>query len=383
VFPQVVLCFVPGTLDAGLSAELVHAWYGVPVPLKPQANIKLDPATGGAPWVSIDLVIPVAQGAAAVVLGTAVIEGVKRIVRVLRPHFPGVNVRVLSDQHPTATYELPRTNEVDAAITAIPQDYRRQSRMELTLKRWSHGRWEVRLLRSASEELAAPKQAIAVGQAKAVRASSARMRVRKGAADRAVVQAARQLEGSIREAVHASRLALSEIDGLMQQYETLRSQSTTRADRRAIDASSTRSRALRDTVARRVLQRWGRDLRMHEGIDIGIPVGTQIFAARGGRVVEVGVHGYGPHSLKVRCGDVDIILGHLSGAVVGRGDDVSEGQLLGYSGDEGGVTGGPHLHFEVRPAGGEYGDTLDPWPYLSAADQAAEQTEEYKTELET
>jgi murein DD-endopeptidase MepM/ murein hydrolase activator NlpD len=132
--------------------------------------------------------------------------------------------------------------------------------------------------------------------------------------------------------------------------------------------------------AKLLLTRWGTELRIHEGIDIAVPTGTPVLAARPGLVVEVGIEGYGSHSVKLRSDGVDIILGHLSSAAVEVGQQIEKGELVGYSGSEGGQSSGPHLHFEVRPAGGEYGDTLDPWPFID--DQSvAKPTENYGNDI--
>jgi hypothetical protein len=127
VFAQVVLCFVPGTVDPDLATSLKREWPPASVPLKLQGNIQLEPETGGAPWVSIDLVIPIVQGAAALVLGTVVIEAVKRVARQLKTKFSAVNIRVISDGHPTVAYEVPSGDELEHSIAAIPDDYRRRS----------------------------------------------------------------------------------------------------------------------------------------------------------------------------------------------------------------------------------------------------------------
>jgi murein DD-endopeptidase MepM/ murein hydrolase activator NlpD len=51
---------------------------------------------------------------------------------------------------------------------------------------------------------------------------------------------------------------------------------------------------------------------------------------------------------------------HLSSYRVPAGTYVKAGQPIAYSGNSGNSTG-PHLHFEVRPAGGA---AIDPLPWL-------------------
>lgn len=92
--------------------------------------------------------------------------------------------------------------------------------------------------------------------------------------------------------------------------------------------------------------------------DFGMPEGTRITAARGGKVVEAteeiikGGTGSGNH-VKIDHGDGTFgQYFHLKyqGAVVAVGDLVLQGDLIGLSGATGNVTG-PHLHFQVDQGG--------------------------------
>jgi murein DD-endopeptidase MepM/ murein hydrolase activator NlpD len=104
-------------------------------------------------------------------------------------------------------------------------------------------------------------------------------------------------------------------------------------------------------------ERWGR---MHEGIDIGVPTGTPIHAAAAGRVVYCGwEEGYGNFVVIDHGNGVATAYGHQSSIAVSCGEDVSQGQVIGYSGSTGHSTG-PHLHFEVRVNGAP----VDPLGYL-------------------
>lgn len=91
----------------------------------------------------------------------------------------------------------------------------------------------------------------------------------------------------------------------------------------------------------------------HNGIDFGIPTGTKVLAALGGRVVETGntdaVSGclsYGKWILLEHGNGLSTLYGHLSSINVSAGQTVSTGQLIGHSGNTGYSTG-PHLHFTV------------------------------------
>jgi len=317
--------------------------------------------------MSIDVVAPIAEGTASGVLTVAVLVALKTIARSVRKRFPGVKIRILSDRHPSVTYEPPRDEDLDRAIEAIPEDYERQSRTEFVYKRWKPGRgWEVRFSRS---------YLVRQNPQAAVTVSKQRLKSRKrtkGAPSsepgtfRAKVEA---IESAARTGLRAGALALSEFDQALVDLGKLAHAARTRTERRAAAASEERLLRLRGREGKRLLVRWGSELRVHEGIDIGVPEGAAIYAARAGLVVEVGVEGYGNQSVKLRCQNVDIILGHLQSAVVSAGEEVAKGQVIGYAGSEGGISSGPHLHFEVRPAGASYGDTLDPWPFLEADDR--------------
>jgi murein DD-endopeptidase MepM/ murein hydrolase activator NlpD len=103
--------------------------------------------------------------------------------------------------------------------------------------------------------------------------------------------------------------------------------------------------------------RWGR---LHAGIDLPVPEGTPIHAADGGRVAIAGwMGGYGNYTCIQHTGSLSTCYGHQSRIAVSVGQSVSQGQVIGYSGNTGHSTG-PHLHFEVRVGG----NPVDPMGYL-------------------
>jgi murein DD-endopeptidase MepM/ murein hydrolase activator NlpD len=103
--------------------------------------------------------------------------------------------------------------------------------------------------------------------------------------------------------------------------------------------------------------RWGR---MHEGIDIAVPEGTPIRASKGGTVIMASYNGgYGNYTCIDHGSGLSTCYAHQSGFVAGAGQSVSQGQIIGYSGNTGSSTG-PHLHFEVRVNGA----AQDPMGYL-------------------
>lgn len=88
--------------------------------------------------------------------------------------------------------------------------------------------------------------------------------------------------------------------------------------------------------------------RMHNGVDFRAKEGTAVYAAGPGRILQAqkATNGYGlmveihhDNTYKSR-------YAHLSKLAVKKGDIVSGGQLIGYSGNTG-LSSGPHLHYEV------------------------------------
>ena len=103
--------------------------------------------------------------------------------------------------------------------------------------------------------------------------------------------------------------------------------------------------------------RWGR---MHEGIDIGVGVGTPVHAAAAGTVIYAGwMSGYGNIVVIDHGNGLSTAYGHNSSLVVGQGATVEKGFVIALSGNTGHSTG-PHVHFEVRLNGAP----VDPLGYL-------------------
>lgn len=94
--------------------------------------------------------------------------------------------------------------------------------------------------------------------------------------------------------------------------------------------------------------RWGR---LHAGLDIGAGSGTPIHAAKGGTVIFAGEQsGYGNVVIIDHGGGLSTVYAHQSRLGSSEGEQVSQGDVIGYVGSTGHSTG-PHLHFETRIGG--------------------------------
>lgn len=101
----------------------------------------------------------------------------------------------------------------------------------------------------------------------------------------------------------------------------------------------------------------------HPGIDIAVPSGTPIRAAAAGTVIftepEASSGGYGNYTCIDHGGGLSTCYAHQETFAVSAGQQVSQGQIIGYS-DCTGYCFGPHVHFEVRIDG----EVTDPMAYL-------------------
>ena len=107
--------------------------------------------------------------------------------------------------------------------------------------------------------------------------------------------------------------------------------------------------------------RWGKN---HDGLDIGAPTGTPLYAMSKGTVIlSDNVFSFG-NKIEIRYWDGTVSwYGHLSRRDVRTGDTVMPGDQVGLVGDTG-HSFGSHLHIEIHPGGGD--NPIDPYPWLLA-----------------
>ncbi len=104
----------------------------------------------------------------------------------------------------------------------------------------------------------------------------------------------------------------------------------------------------------------------HHGIDLAMPIGTPVKAARDGEIVKISQSRWG-HGRMVQVLHEDgwsTVYSHNSKILVKVGDRVKQGDILALSGNTGRSTG-PHLHFEVRRPDQR---SVDPRRFLSSVE---------------
>jgi murein DD-endopeptidase MepM/ murein hydrolase activator NlpD len=112
--------------------------------------------------------------------------------------------------------------------------------------------------------------------------------------------------------------------------------------------------------------RWGQ---MHYGLDMAAPLGTPIYSAIDGVVLDAGpASGFG-NAVYIQDENGDVhIYGHMRYYSVSAGEIVHAGDKIASVGNEGFSTG-PHLHYEIHQ-GGRDGAPTDPEAWLESYDVA-------------
>lgn len=102
----------------------------------------------------------------------------------------------------------------------------------------------------------------------------------------------------------------------------------------------------------------------HDGVDVSMPIGTELYATVNGKVRLATTDSYGGKYIQIQTSD-----GrghwclHLSEFKVKAGDMVQKGNLIGLSGNSGHSTG-PHTHFGLQSNAEVWNSAIDPLPYL-------------------
>ncbi len=98
----------------------------------------------------------------------------------------------------------------------------------------------------------------------------------------------------------------------------------------------------------------------HRGLDIALPQGQSVVAARSGTVSFAGYQGNYGYLVKIsHPGGTETRYAHNSRLLVSPGQYVRQGEVIALVGSTG-LSTGPHVHFEIR----EQGTAIDPLSYL-------------------
>ena len=98
----------------------------------------------------------------------------------------------------------------------------------------------------------------------------------------------------------------------------------------------------------------------HNGADIGAPYGSPVLAPKSGTVIQAGwTGGYGISGMIKHNDGIITLFGHMCDRNVSEGQQVVQGQVIGWCGSTGN-SDGPHIHYTMY----KNGATIDPLPYL-------------------
>lgn len=99
----------------------------------------------------------------------------------------------------------------------------------------------------------------------------------------------------------------------------------------------------------------------HYGMDFAVAEGEEVVATADGVVVETTFDPAKGNYVMIRHSDIfSTFYSHLKSVSVQAGDRLGKGQIIGYSGNTGTSTTGPHLHYEVLKEGAR----VNPEDYL-------------------
>ena len=102
-------------------------------------------------------------------------------------------------------------------------------------------------------------------------------------------------------------------------------------------------------------------MELHNGIDIGVGIGTEVAAVRSGVVTAIRTSATFGHVLEYETKDgYKVMYAHLSEILVKEGEKVKQGQVVAKSGNSG-LSTGPHLHYSLW----KNGKLIDPMDYVN------------------
>lgn len=98
----------------------------------------------------------------------------------------------------------------------------------------------------------------------------------------------------------------------------------------------------------------------HTGLDIAVPVGTEVMAVRGGAIKTIGHSDtYGNYVKYVTENGYEVFYAHLDRCLLSEGDSFNQGDIIALSGNTG-LSTGAHLHYGISIKG----ELIDPMDYV-------------------
>lgn len=91
--------------------------------------------------------------------------------------------------------------------------------------------------------------------------------------------------------------------------------------------------------------------KMHNGIDLNTPIGSNVYAVESGTIKKIGIDNRsGLYIIIDHDNNLESRYAHLESFNGSEGDEVNQGQIIGTTGNSGKTTGA-HLHFGLRKNG--------------------------------
>ncbi len=121
-----------------------------------------------------------------------------------------------------------------------------------------------------------------------------------------------------------------------------------------------------DSDMQKKFDEWG--VKGHNGVDFGLPEGTEVLAVDNGTITQFGENGDFGISVTVKHEWGTSLYAHMRDTTVTLYQNIKEGEVIGHSGQTGYVTS-PHLHFGIKPTDPDtsngYLGFVDPTPNFS------------------
>lgn len=127
-----------------------------------------------------------------------------------------------------------------------------------------------------------------------------------------------------------------------------------------------------------------RRFRAHKGTDYAIAYGTKIFATADGTVAKVGHQfpGAGHYVVIDHGNNIRTTYMHMSKTIAIEGSKVKQGQVIGLVGQSGGISTGPHVHYQLEINGHAIDSTNKGLPIYNPVRKSSSQNKEFSQKVQ-